>query len=73
MKTYEALYIFAGVAKDDILEASLAKSYERILDLEFDARVIIDRETGRIFVYEMVPDASCHNAEAICASVMPTP
>ena len=37
------------------LEASLAKSYERILDLEFDARVIIDRETGRIFVYEMVP------------------
>ena len=37
------------------LEASLAKSYERILDLEYDARVIIDRETGRIFVYEMVP------------------
>ena len=37
------------------LEASLAKSYERILDLEYDAHVIIDRETGRIFVYEMVP------------------
>ncbi len=39
----------------DRLEASLAKTYERILDLEYDARVIIDRETGHIFVYEMVP------------------
>ena len=37
------------------LEDSLAKSYQHILDLEYDARVIIDRETGRIYVYEMVP------------------
>ena len=37
------------------LEASLAKSYQHILDLEFDARVIIDRNTGRIYVYELVP------------------
>ncbi|MDO4442953.1 MAG: transcription termination factor NusA, partial [Slackia sp.] len=37
------------------LEASLAKSYQNILDLEFDARVTIDRTTGRIYVYELVP------------------
>ena len=30
------------------LEQSLAKSYERILDLEWDARVTIDRQTGKI-------------------------
>lgn len=37
------------------LEASLARSYERILDLEWDARVTIDRQSGRIYVYELVP------------------
>lgn len=37
------------------LEASLAKSYQHILDLEWDARVTIDRNTGRIYVYELVP------------------
>lgn len=37
------------------LEESLAKSYERILDLEYDARVTIDRQTGKIYVYELVP------------------
>lgn len=37
------------------LEASLAKSYKIILDLEYDARVIIDRNTGHIYVYELVP------------------
>lgn len=37
------------------LEDSLAKSYERILDLEYDARVTIDRQTGNIYVYELVP------------------
>lgn len=37
------------------LEASLAKSYQNILDLEYDARVIIDRNTGHIYVYELVP------------------
>jgi len=37
------------------LEASLAKSYQHILDLEYDARVIIDRNTGQIYVYELVP------------------
>lgn len=37
------------------LEASLAKSYQSILNLEWDARVTIDRTTGRIYVYELVP------------------
>ena len=37
------------------LEASLAKSYQKILDLEWDARVTIDRQTGKIYLYEMVP------------------
>ncbi len=37
------------------LEASLAKSYQNILDLEWDARVTIDRSTGHIYVYELVP------------------
>ena len=40
------------------LEASLAKSYQHILDLEWDARVTIDRQTGHIYVYELVPVAS---------------
>ena len=34
---------------------SLAKSYQHILDLEWDARVTIDRQTGKIYVYELVP------------------
>ena len=34
------------------LEASLAKSYQNILDLEWDARVTIDRQTGKIYVYD---------------------
>lgn len=37
------------------LEASLAKSYQNILDLEYDARVIINRNTGHIYVYELIP------------------
>lgn len=37
------------------LEQSLAKSYQHVLDLEHDARVTIDSETGRIYVYELVP------------------
>ena len=37
------------------LEESLAKSYQHILDLEWDARVTIDRSTGKIYVYELVP------------------
>lgn len=36
------------------LEQELAKSYQRILKLDWDARVTIDRESGKIFVYELV-------------------
>jgi transcription termination/antitermination protein NusA len=35
------------------LEVALAPTYQRILDLEGDARITIDRETGRIYVYEV--------------------
>ncbi len=57
----EALQLLAHERKIDEfyiierLEESLAKSYERILDLEYDARVTIDRQTGKIYVYELVP------------------
>ena len=37
------------------LEFSLAKSYQSILGLAWDARVTINRETGAIYVYELVP------------------
>lgn len=37
------------------LEDSLAKSYEKILGLVNPARVTIDRKSGRIYVYELVP------------------
>jgi transcription termination/antitermination protein NusA len=39
----------------DKLEQSLAGTYQRILDLENNVRVTIDRETGRIYVYELIP------------------
>lgn len=39
----------------DRLEQQLAATYRRILDLENETRVSIDRETGRIYVYELVP------------------
>ncbi len=37
------------------LEDQLAITYKRILDTENDTSVKIDRETGRIYVYELVP------------------
>ena len=37
------------------LEQSLAKSYADVLHLPFGARVTIDRATGRVYVYELVP------------------
>jgi N utilization substance protein A len=39
----------------DRLEQTLAQSYRRTLDLENEARVSIDRDSGRIHVYELVP------------------
>ena len=38
----------------DRLETELARTYKQILGLEWDARVTIDRESGKIYVYEMV-------------------
>ncbi len=37
------------------LELSLSKSYKSILNLENDARVTIERSTGKIYVFEVVP------------------
>jgi len=39
----------------DRLETSLAQTYRKILDLENDCRVVLDRDTGRISVFELVP------------------
>ncbi|WP_307738840.1 NusA N-terminal domain-containing protein, partial [uncultured Parolsenella sp.] len=39
----------------DRLEQSLAKSYADVLHLDFGAKVTIDRTTGRIYVYKLVP------------------
>jgi N utilization substance protein A len=40
----------------DKLENNLASTYQRILDLDNRVRVTLDRETGRIYVYEQIPD-----------------
>jgi N utilization substance protein A len=37
------------------LEQQLALTYKRMLDTENDCTVTIDRESGRIYVYELVP------------------
>ena len=39
----------------DRLEQSLAKSYTDVLHLPFGARVTLDRATGKVYVYELVP------------------
>ena len=39
----------------DRLEQSLAKSYAEVLHLVYGARVTIDRATGRVYVYKLVP------------------
>ena len=39
----------------DRLEQSLAKSYADVLHLEHGAKVTIDRATGRVYVYKLVP------------------
>ena len=39
----------------ETLEQNLARTYEDLLQLEWDARVTIDRQTGKIYVYELVP------------------
>jgi N utilization substance protein A len=39
----------------DRLESSLAATYRKILELENDTRVVLDRDTGKISVFELVP------------------
>ncbi len=39
----------------DQLEQSLAKSYAEVMHLQDGARVTIDRETGKVYVYKLVP------------------
>ena len=39
----------------DRLEQSLAKSYAEILRLDWGAKVTIDRATGKIYVYKLIP------------------
>lgn len=61
MNVMDALRVLAqekGIDEYDMLdklEQSLAATSRRILDLENPTRVTIDRETGRIYVYELVP------------------
>ena len=45
----------------DRLEQSLAKSYAEILHLDFGARVTIDRATGRVYVYKLVPEGDIND------------
>ena len=47
----------------DRLEESLAKSYTDILHLPFGAEVTIDRATGKVYVYELVPVEESYNEE----------
>ena len=39
----------------DRLEQSLAKSYADVLHLPYGAKVTIDRATGRVYVYKLIP------------------
>jgi len=58
MTALKALAAEKGIDEFDMLdklEQSLATTYQRILDLENNVRVTLDRETGRIYVYELVP------------------
>ena len=39
----------------DRLEQSLAASYANVMHLDFGAKVTIDRTTGKIYVYKLIP------------------
>ena len=52
----------------DRLEASLSTTYQRILDLENPTRVTIDRESGRIYVYELIPVGEIDEETGLAAS-----
>jgi len=52
----------------DRLEASLSTTYQRILDLENPTRVTIDRESGRIYVYELIPQGEIDEETGLAES-----
>lgn len=52
----------------DRLEASLSTTYQRILDLDNATRVTIDRETGRIYVYELIPQGPVDEETGVAES-----
>ena len=56
----------------DKLEQSLASTYQRIMDLENPTRVTIDRETGRIYVYELIPQGEIDEETALQHATSPT-
>ncbi len=39
----------------DRLEKSLERSYKEVLHLDYGAQVTIDPESGKVYVYELVP------------------
>ena len=47
----------------DRLEQSLAKSYTDLLHLPFGAEVTIDRATGKVYVYELLPVEESYDEE----------
>jgi N utilization substance protein A len=52
----------------DRLEASLSTTYQRILDLDNPTRVTIDRESGRIYVYELIPQGEVDEETGLAES-----
>ncbi len=52
----------------DRLEASLSTTYQRILDLDNPTRVTIDRESGRIYVYELIPQGEIDEETGLAES-----
>lgn len=47
----------------DKLEQSLARSYADVLHLDYGAKVTIDRSTGRVYVYKLVPKEESFDEE----------
>ena len=58
MQALRDIAVERGIDEHELLsrlEEHLAPVYERVLRLAYDARVMIDRETGAIYVFELVP------------------
>ncbi|MBR3226179.1 MAG: transcription termination factor NusA [Atopobiaceae bacterium] len=58
MEALEALCAEKNIERQDLLdrlEKSLEKSYADVLHLDYGAQVTIDPESGKVYVYELVP------------------